>query len=405
MTHPSPRPDRREFLLSGAAAAAAISGLPSAAATASDDAPRNNLECLDGDSETGTSRAVVVGNVPLAHTEQVFARLENENSDRDVVVASLEQALELRLSAAGATLDDAVRLHYYIVSNEWVPIIQERLARRFSGRYQPAVTFVTGKLAESGAVVAADCVTVRRAKAAAGEVARFAGAAVLPAGDKLYIAGDAKPGDVPAATRATLESLEKTLRFAGLDWSHVVQLKSFLDPIASADDARKAMQEFFGDRPLPVLTFVEWQSPSLPIEIEVVATVPPESGNKSGRAVEYLTPPGMTASPVFSRVARLRSPAVIYTSGLYGDAKGDSPARVRDVLEQVRQLVDRGGGNMRQLVKATYYVADNEASADLGKIRPEYYEPDSPPAASKASTEGVGRDGHALVIDMIAAAG
>lgn len=405
MTLHDQKATRREFMASTAAAAAAITGLPPAATIASDEAPRKTLECLDGDPDTGTSGAVVVGDVSLVHTEQVFAKRESEDSDRDGVMANLEQALELRLSAAGATLDDAVRLHYYIAANDWVPIIQDRLARRFSGRYQPAVTFVTGKLAESGAVVAADCIAVRRTKIAAGKVARFAGAAILPAGDKLYVSGDAKPGDVPTATRATLESLEKTLQFAGLDWSHVVQLKSFLEPIASADDARKAMQEFFGDRLLPVLTFVEWRSPSLPIEIELIAAVPPEFGNKSGRAVEHLTPPGMTASPVFSRVARLRSPAVVYTSGLYGDEKDDSPARVRDVLGQVRQLVDRAGGNMRQLVKATYYVASDETSADLGKIRPEYYEPDLPPAASKASTEGVGRDGHTLVIDMIAAAG
>ena len=405
MKLPNQTATRREFLAITAAAAAAISGIPQAAAMASDEAPRKILECLDGDPDTGTSRAVVVGDVPLVHTEQVFAKRESEDFDRDVVVAALEQALELRLSAAGASLDDAVRLHYYIASNAWVPIIQDRLARRFSGRYQPAVTFVTGKLAESGAVVAADCIAVRRAKATAGKVARFAGAAILPPGDKLYVSGDAKPGDVPTATRATLESLEKTLRFAGLDWSHVVQLKSFIQPIDAADDARKAMQEFFGDRPLPVLTFVEWRSPSLPIEIELIAAVPPEVSNRSADVVEYLTPPGMTASPVFSRAARVRSPTVIYTSGLYGDEKDDSPARVRDVLGQVRQLVDRAGGNMRHLVKATYYVASDETSADLGKIRPEYYEPDSPPAASKAATEGVGRDGHTLVIDMIAAAG
>jgi enamine deaminase RidA (YjgF/YER057c/UK114 family) len=147
--------------------------------------------------------------------------------------------------------------------------------------------------------------------------------------------------------------------FAGLDWSHVVQLKSFLEPIASADDARKALQEFFGERPLPVLTFVEWQSPSLPIEIELIAAVPPEFGNKSGRAVEHLTPPGMTASPVFSRVARLRSPAVVYTSGLYGDEKDDPPARVREILGQVRQLVICAGGNCGSWSK-TYYVVSDE---------------------------------------------
>ncbi|MBA4016983.1 MAG: translation initiation inhibitor [Pirellula sp.] len=396
---------RREFLVCGATAAAAVAGLGKWSVEANDDGPRKILECLDGDRESGTSRAVIVGDVPLVHTEQVFAKGAGTDADRDVVVAALEQALELRLTAADASLDSAVRLHFYVAANDWVPVIQENLAQRYAGKYQPAVTFVTGKLAEPGMMIAADCVAARRGAISAGKVARFAGTAILPAGDKLYVSGDAKPGDVPTATRATLESLEQTLRFARLDWSHVVQLKSFLDPIDAADDARKAMRDYFGDRPLPVLTFVEWESPTLPIEIELIATVPPELGNKSGRSVEFLTPPGMKASPVFSRVARLRSPAVVYTSGLYADDNANSAACVRNVLGQVRQLVDRAGGNMRQLVKATYYVAKDETSAELGKIRPEFYEPDSPPAASKAAVDGVGRDDHSLVIDMIAAAG
>ncbi|MGC3969897.1 MAG: RidA family protein [Pirellulales bacterium] len=374
---------------------------------AADNFPASNSvkRCIEGNLQTGAAKAVVVGDVPLIHTEQVFAKREGSDGDRSVVIAAVEQALERRLSTIGSSLDDAVRLHFYVASDTWVSLIEDRLAKRFSGGFQPAVTFVTGNLAEAGALVAADCVAVSREAVDLGQVGRFDGGAILPPGDKLYVSGDAKPGDITMATRETLKSLENTLRFAKLDWSHVVQLKTFLQPIDQAGAVRAAMLEFLGDRKLPPLVFVEWRSPSLPLEIELIATVPPEHGNRGTAEVEYLTPPEMKASPVFSRAARMRSPAMLYTSGLYGDSAGDSPTRVRGILREVDRLTKLAGSSMQQLAKATYYVSAEEESTDLGKIRPEFYRPDSPPAASKAMVSSVGREGQRLCVDMIAAAG
>ena len=72
--------------------------------------------------------------------------------------------------------------------------------------------------------------------------------------------------------------------------------------MADVETARKEIEKFFGDRPVPPLVFVEWKS-SLPIEIELIAW-----GGKAraGEALEFLTPPGMKASSVFSRIAALR---------------------------------------------------------------------------------------------------
>ncbi len=55
------------------------------------------------------------------------------------------------------------------------------------------------------------------------------------------------------------------------------------------------------------------------------------------------------------------------------------------------------------MVKATYYVTDNASSRLLGTIREELYNPRRPPAASKALVKGVGKNGHSLMLDMIAA--
>ena len=54
------------------------------------------------------------------------------------------------------------------------------------------------------------------------------------------------------------------------------------------------------------------------------------------------------------------------------------------------------GADFDHMVKATYYVTDNASSRLLGTIREELYNPRRP-------VKGVGKNGHSLMLDMIAA--
>ena len=112
-------------------------------------------------------------------------------------------------------------------------------------------------------------------------------------------------------------------------------------------------------------------------------------------------PPGMKSSPVFSRAARVRSERTLYVSGLYAKSGGPTE-QVHDVLRQLRQITEAAASDLKHLVKATYYAADDETSKQLGAIRPEYYDPARPPAASKALVPGTGLEGRTLSLDMIA---
>jgi enamine deaminase RidA (YjgF/YER057c/UK114 family) len=222
---------------------------------------------------------------------------------------------------------------------------------------------------------------------------------ILPAGVRVYVAGQAEAAPtLRGATRKTLDKLRATLGHLGLNDSHVVQLKAFLKPMAGADEVRDEVARFFGDRPAPPLVLVEWES-TLPIEIELVAWGGP---NRGGEAVEYLTPPGMTASPVFSRVARVNAPRTIYTAGLYAPAAGDVKAEAQGLFAELERVVRLAGGDLKHLVKGTYYVTSPESNRAFDEVRPRYYDPRRPPAASKARVAGVGRDGRTLTLDMIA---
>jgi enamine deaminase RidA (YjgF/YER057c/UK114 family) len=172
--------------------------------------------------------------------------------------------------------------------------------------------------------------------------------------------------------------------------------------MAQSDIAREEIEAFFSEVRTPPLVFVEWESAS-PIEIELIASGRLKGSQKpSTLPIEFLTPPGMDSSPVFSRVARVNSPTQIYVSGLYGDGEGDAGKEVEAIFTSLKDLLAPMNSGLRHLAKATYYVVTNEASSKLNEIRPKYYDPERPPAASKAMVQGVGREGATITVDMIA---
>ena len=366
------------------------------------DEPRH----LPADEFTGGSTAVVVGDVPLVHTAQFTgsgAVKPAEQAER--VLRTVLAAVE----AGGGDRNRVVKLNVCVADAGMVGPVRVVIAKQFPEGKRPAVGFVVGKLPDPNAVVAIDAVAIAGGKAdgvkligslKGGSPVGGTPAAVLPAGRRVYISGQAEKGATPGeAARKTLASLRATLKWLGLDDSHVVQCKSFLAPITATKEVVKEFEAHFGAGKCPPLVFVEWES-SLSIEIELITAV--SGDGKQADPVEFLTPPGMTASPVYARVTRVRSERFIYTGGLVSPNGGTGEEQVTGTFERLRGVLKDTGSAFNHLVKATYYVADEDASGALNKLRPRYYDPKRPPAASKAKVAGTGLPGRTLVLDMIA---
>ena len=84
-----------------------------------------------------------------------------------------------------------------------------------------------------------------------------------------------------------------------------------------------------------------------------------------------------------------------------GCAPGDSPGP-RNIFRTLDQLLGKCGSDLNHLAKATYYVTTGAASDGLNAVRPEFYDPSYPPAASKASVAGTGWSERSVIVDMIA---
>ena len=376
------------------------------------------VRSVDPREAEGTSAAVVVADVPLLQTTQLLplddrGRLLAKGVARDQVEVVLDR---VQTAVRPLSTDPApviVKLNVVAASDEVVGEVRQALAQKFRGaRVKPAVTFVVGKLRHPDVRVAIDAIAVatppgRRAVsrwiAGLGGREEFAHAATLDSGPKVYIAGQAEKGkDLAEMTRKTLESLVATLKHLGLGLDDVVQVKSFIGPITAVDEAEREIAEVFKAQSfVPPLAFVEWTTaPS--IEIEILAAG--KTGNVAGDdPVEFVTPPGMTASPVYSRVARMAAGPTIYISGLYGSSSGNGEAETLEIFGAMEKLLEKTGSDFRHLVKATYYVATDEASAKLNELRPRFYDPKRPPSASKAPVAGTGLAGKTITLDMIAA--
>lgn len=357
---------------------------------------------------TGLSAAVIAGSA-LVHTEQFLPVSVTES---DVTRKQLENVMEqLQTALTAADAGDLVKLNFCVASDAVAAEIRQALPEIFPAGNQPAAAFVVSTLPVAGARVAVDGVAEIKSAAAASlaEVQHTRGAARMPAGVRIHVSGQAEQSEsLSDATTKTLESLRKTLIFLGRTDRDIVQLKAFLQPMEQAAVVSSAVQEFYRGLPVPPLVLVEWKSSrTTPVEIELVAWGgSPAPGAPS---LEFLTPPGMTTPTIYCRVCRVNAPKSIYISGLYPEAgpaataglsTGD--AEVKTVFASLGRILQETGSDFRHLVKATYYVATDESSASLNKLRPEYYDPQRPPAASKAMVSSTGRPGTGLTIDMIA---
>lgn len=345
----------------------------------------------------GRTDAVLVSRVPgLIYTSQVFSA--DQDGVKEQTKAILTE-LEKRIEASGGDTQRVARLNVAAVSEQAVNGCLEAIHAHYPEGGAPAVSFVVSRLPVSAALVGIDAVAVAKESSKTVSIrAEETGwpTASQPRGPRAYISGQAEKADNPAeAAKKTIASLVETMKFLGAKPSDAVQAKCFLKPIDAVPEVVKEFDKVFGPNKI-ALVFVEWDS-SLPIEIELICSCP--AGKDSP---EYLTPPGITASPVFARVVRTDGQYTIFTRMIVSEKEGDGATQVQSVFGQLNAILSKCGSNLEHLIKATYYVADNDVSQKLNQFRPVYYNPERPPAASKAVIAGVGINGRTLGVDMIA---
>lgn len=361
---------------------------------------------------TGSSQAVLVENAPLAHTAQLLP-LNKKGAliGKDILSKQIDQVfknISLALKEANASLEQVVKLNVYLSKEELIPEVQKAFSVKFNTQKKPAVSFVTGDLSHPDADIAMDAIAISNLHTS-DQVSYFnspvlykapkgAHVSVLPAGGVTYVSGQADEGDIVEATRGTIKQLAATLTHLGITKDQVIQIKSFMQPMTDVRIVEAEFARFFEGSTVPPLVFVDWVSQNPVIEIELIAASPAETA-KAADQMSFITPPMMTASPIYSKVTQINRGKRFYVSSLYG-VSDDPEQQTAEIFASLNELLATVGSDFAHLGKATYYVSNDEASTSLNKIRPTFYDPKRPPAASKAMVKGVGK-GMGINIDVI----
>jgi enamine deaminase RidA (YjgF/YER057c/UK114 family) len=362
----------------------------------------------------GASDAVIVDEVPLVHTTQ-FLPLDNSgkivgSGDINAQINQVFINIFSSLKQAGSSPDQIVKLNIYVRNSDLIPAVQVQINKRFKSGKRPALSFVAGELSHSDALISMDAIAVS-AKIQSGGVnylmpgnlssaSGIAQAAILPAGPVVYVSGQAVKGGLAEATSGTLAQLQATLVSLGLDKRDIVQIKSFIRPMSDLKVVEEEFAKFFKGNIIPPMVNVEWTSKDPVIEIELIASSL-NSASKTNQQLDFITPPGMTASPVYCKVSRINYGKKVYISGLYGQISGNADSELTSIFSSMANILKNTGSDFRHLVKATYYVSKDDHSAKLNEIRPKYYDPLRPPAASKAMVKDVGKPEAGISMDMI----
>ena len=374
-------------------------------------ASRFLLGRTQGSKPSGLPVSVRVDNAHLVHTTQLLPK--DASGDVAQQTQSVLRQLEGLMSHYRTPGSQLVKLNIYVSSVRVRQVVDKTLAAWLPVGCRPAVSHVETTLAEPGAKVALDAVfPAHRVRSTTGvqylppgggdRGSRPARSSVLPRGEVIYVSGQARPGSLRLATTATMKGLFSTLEFMKVRKQDIVQVKCFADPMKKAGTVLEAIAAEFPGGMVPPVSLVEWKSGSLPIEIEVVAWRP---ARRSKESVSFVTPPGMSSSPVFSRVSIIHDPNRIYVAGLYSPEPQPDGPQVKSVFAQLKSSLATHHSDFRNLAKATYYVTTPGSSTELNRLRTSLYDPRRPPAASKAMVRGVGFEGRTILVDMIAGGG
>jgi enamine deaminase RidA (YjgF/YER057c/UK114 family) len=114
-------------------------------------------------------------------------------------------------------------------------------------------------------------------------------------------------------------------------------------------------------------------------------------------------------SPAYSQGVKVSGPGTtLYISGQVAQdakgnivGKGDFAVQARQVLENLRAMVEAGGGTLSDVVKLTFYLTDVRYRQDLVPIREEFFGPKLP-ASTLITTPALAHPDYMLEIEAVA---
>jgi enamine deaminase RidA (YjgF/YER057c/UK114 family) len=324
------------------------------------------------------------------------------------------QNVQWALEAAGGRMQDVLKINTYATHPAWRGALAEVRSEFFAPPYPASTGLVVTSLFKPEARFEIEVIAVAADAARERPLAHVDPpllhkppqySQVVRAGDLVFVAGQCAyvPGDGAAAGSGVLvgagdpliqarqchENVRHALEAAGASMQDVVKINTY----STHPDWRKVLMDVRTDYftpPYPASTGVVVPSlanPDAIFEVEVIAVVPDASG---GAAPQYLDPPTISRSAIYSQVVRAGN--LVFVAGQCAHVPSDgAPTRdhpligVGDPLVQARQCyqnvqyaLEAAGAAPRDVVKLNTYSTHPDYRKILNDARPEFFAPPYP---------------------------
>ncbi|MCW5623540.1 MAG: RidA family protein [Burkholderiales bacterium] len=127
--------------------------------------------------------------------------------------------------------------------------------------------------------------------------------------------------------------------------------------------------------------------------------------------VEYLRPPGLVSSPMFSQVTTVSGGKLVFVSGQVSWDEQGKPVHPKDLRAQTRRTFENlqaalaaAGGTLENVVKLNIYVVnlDREKWRMVGEERAKYISKTAPPASTMVGVPSLVLDELLIEIEAVA---
>ncbi len=290
-----------------------------------------------------------------------------------------------RQAAGGAV----VRLRAFVAGSGDVRRVQSVVSDYFTDRRRPipALTVVqVGGLPLPGAQIVLEAVSVAR------QTRNPHGLAFISA-QQASVEGPLEP--VGALARKSIAELMTAVQAAGTGADDVLSVTCLLTTLSDVNDVRGQVYAAF---PKAAANSVQTQRAAYRsvAGCEAVAKLkaPP------GGALVMLNPEGLPRSPNYSQVALVGAPKVILSGAQLGF--GTREEDVRLAFQRLEKAVEPLGGGLRRVAMVRLYPVSEAMAGVIRKVRPEFVDPASPPAATLLPFEGLPSLDASFALDVVA---
>jgi enamine deaminase RidA (YjgF/YER057c/UK114 family) len=310
-------------------------------------------------------------------------------SAKGLLSQQVRDALKALLKSSGGA--SIVKLRAFVAGSGDLRRVPAIVSETFTDKHLslPAVSVIqVGALPMEGAQVVIESIAVAKKE-------------MNPLG-LVFVSGQAGSSNTPALKVAPLAQksmtdLKTALQGAGVGPADVLRVTCFCSSIEDYAAIRGVVEPDYRHAPL---NFVQLQRSPIRgvVECEAVA----KAARKASAPVQFVNPPGLTASPNFSQLALVSAPRLVLTGTQVAYGYQDSDARL--AFQRLVKALDQGGSSAKDIVFASFYPLSSSIADQVRRIRFEFFDKTRPPAATMLPFEGLPAMDAGFAVDVTAIA-